>query len=110
MSNKRDWASEVAAWRASGQTAREFCEERGYSATQLYWWSSQMKRAGKVEMRAAIPLARVVRKKDVVETGVRRRPVLVHIGDARVEVSADADPAALALVFKALAATSWSQS
>lgn len=40
---QREWAAEVAAWRASRKTAREFCEERGYSATRLYWWSSQLK-------------------------------------------------------------------
>ena len=109
MSNKRDWASEVAAWRASGKTAREFCEERGYSTTRLYWWSSQMKRAGKAETREAVPLARVIRKKDAIGSRVPRKPVIVHIGDARVEVVADADPAALTVALKALAATSWSQ-
>ena len=111
MSNKRDWTSEVAAWRTSGKTAREFCEERGYSPTQLYWWSSQLKRGGgRAVTRDSVPLARVVRKKDVVEARVPRKPVIVRIGDARVEVAADADPAALTVVLKALAATSWSQS
>lgn len=69
-----------------------------------------MKRAGKAVTREAVPLARVVRKKDVVEARVSRKPVIVHIGDARVEVEADADPAALTVVLKALAATSWSRS
>ena len=38
---------DVAAWKRSGKTAREYAEERGISAASLAWWSSQgSRRAG----------------------------------------------------------------
>ena len=45
-------------------SARQFCEEREYSATTLYWWSSHLKRtAGASGPKKTIRLARVVRKR-----------------------------------------------
>jgi transposase len=107
MSKQIDWAAEVAVWRASGKTAREFCEERGYAATRLYWWSSQLKRsqgvpAGKTEVR----LARVVRKSGATDA-VQRPPIVIQVGQARVEVRADADRGALSLVLQSLVSVTW---
>lgn len=110
MTKQIDWKAEIAAWRASGDSAREFCAGRGYPVGRLYWWSSQLKRAEQDETSKTVPLARVVRKKDSVETRVPRKPVVVHIGGARVEVVTDSDPTALKVVLEALAATSWGQS
>src|SRR4051812_14164775 len=109
MSKERDWAAEVAAWRASGMPARKFCEERGYSATRLYWWSSQLKRSeGATVPKKTVPLARVVRRPDDADRSRHQgAPIIVQVGRARVEVSAGADRAALSVVLDALAATAW---
>jgi len=107
MSKQPDWATEVAAWRASGKTASEFCKDRGYSATRLYWWSSQLKRSKATPVRrASVQLARVVRKRGA-SGGAERAPIVIEVGRARVEVRADADPAALSLVLQSLASTRW---
>ena len=105
MSKERDWAAEVEAWRASGLSARQYCEEREYSATTLYWWSSHLKRAGVAsEPKKRVRLARVVRKPGA-RPAPRTAAIIVQIGQARVEVGADADRDALSVVLQALATT-----
>jgi transposase len=108
MSNEIDWAAEVAAWRASGQTARQFCEEREYSTARLYWWSTRLKRTSSgAEGKKSVPLARVVRKPNVERARIKSAPIILHVGHARMEVSADTDRAALVVALEALAATDW---
>jgi hypothetical protein len=36
------WAARVAAWRASGQTAPEFCEGKDFKAGGLRYWASRL--------------------------------------------------------------------
>jgi hypothetical protein len=36
-----EWATEVATWKASGQTAKEYARRRGLCASTLTWWSSR---------------------------------------------------------------------
>jgi len=101
MTRAPEWAARLEAWRASGKSANEFCAEHGYSAKNLVWWSSHLRRkSAPTAKRHRVMLARVVRKRPV----VRAPPtaVTVQIGDARIEVRAGADRAALALVFQAL--------
>jgi transposase len=107
MSKEADWAAQVEAWRSSGMSAREFCKDRGYSATTLYWWASQLKRRGAATQRGeGIALARVTRKADT-----RSRPkapsVVVEVGQARIEVGADVDRSALSAVLEVLASVRW---
>lgn len=102
MSKQIDWAAEVAAWRASGTPARKFCESRGYSATRLYWWSSQLKRSdGPESGTPALRIARVVRERSRPATA--RAPIVIQLGNARVEVSGEIDREALLVVLKTLA-------
>lgn len=108
MSKQIDWTAEVAAWRASGLTARKFCEDRGYSVTRLYWWSSQLKRSEpeRASPRTrSVPIARVVRERSQPARG--RAPIVIQVGSARVEVAGDVDRAALSAVLQTLADTSW---
>ena len=108
MSKQRDWAAEVEAWRASGQSARQYCETHGYSATTLYWWSSHLKRAQAAEPGKSVRLARVVRKR-VARPASGPAPIVVQVGRARVEVGADTDRDVLSTVLEALAATAWGE-
>jgi transposase len=104
MTRAPEWAARLEAWRASGKSASEFCAEHGYSVKNLVWWSSHLRRkSAPAAKRQRVMLARVVRKRPV----VRRAPaaVVVEIGDARIEVTAGADRATLALVFDALTTT-----
>ena len=104
MSKQIDWTAEVSAWRASGLSAREFCESRGYSATQLYWRSSQLNRSENstsTSRTRSVPMAGVVRERTRQTPGAV--PIVIQVGGARVEVSGDVDRAALRVVLQALA-------
>lgn len=63
MTRASEWAERVASWRASGQSAAEFCRGRPYTKESLYAWSSSLKRKQvEANVRSAkITLARVVR-------------------------------------------------
>lgn len=104
MTKSAEWAARLEAWRASGKSANEFCAEHGYSAKNLVWWSSHFRRqAAPTVKRQRVILARVVRK----PREVRQTPaaIVVQIGEARIEVTAGADRAVLALVLETLTAT-----
>ena len=104
MTRAPEWAARLEAWRASGKSANEFCAEHGYSAKNLVWWSSYLRRkAASAPKRRRVMLARVVRKR-VAATPGRPAAIVVQIREARVEVVAAVDRAALSMVFETLAA------
>src|SRR6478672_196915 len=108
MAKASEWAVRVAAWRASGEKAAEFCSHEGYSAQSLLSWSSHFRRHGLPAASSShVRLARVVRTPSVLEP-LRSSPIIVHVGSARVEVAAGADPAALTVVLHALASV-WTE-
>ena len=56
------WAGRVAAWRASGQTAPEFCEGKDFKPGGLRYWASQLRKGKDVtptrdERAARVPQA-----------------------------------------------------
>lgn len=63
MADAATWSKRIADWRASGLTARKFCETREFTVTGLYWWSSHLRRSAALEPTAPIRLARVVRRR-----------------------------------------------
>jgi hypothetical protein len=100
MTRALEWAERVSAWRASGKSAAEFCEKGEYSAKSLQWWSSQLKRRGDIST-PRVALARVERQRQ--ETAAApEQSIVIAVGEARVEVPAGADRAALMLVLEAL--------
>lgn len=104
MTKAAEWATRLEAWRASGKSANEFCSEYGYSAKNLVWWSSHFRRKSSPAVkRQRVVLARVVVKPR--EARPTLAAVVVQIGHARIEVTAGADRAALALVFETLIPT-----
>jgi transposase len=63
MTRASEWAERVSSWRASGQSAAEFCRGKPYTKESLYVWSSTLKRK-QVEANSRsskVALARVVR-------------------------------------------------
>jgi len=101
MTRASEWATRVAAWRASGKTAREFCKGRDYTAARLLWWSSDLKRKGIGQASGSVALTRVIRKH---EAPLQSMGVVVHFGGIRVEVPAGADSATLSTVLDVLSA------
>jgi transposase len=104
MTRASEWAPRVAAWRASGKTAKEFCKGRDYAASRLLWWSSDLKRRG-VGQSTSNPAAliRVIRKGEAARASVA---AVVHLGTIRVEIPAGADRATLSTVLEVLSARS----
>ncbi len=98
MATSSEWAERVAAWRASGLTAKAYCAGREFSAGTLHFWSSKLRRGRKVQ--SPVKLARVVRLRDSEPRhGVA---LVVELRDARILVPSDVDAAMLARVVGAL--------
>ncbi len=89
MSDRKTWEQRVAAWRASGQSARGFVEGRDYSVHMLRYWASRVeKEAAAPSPDAAVRLARVVVTPGEPAQALKATPR---------PVAADAAPAALVL-------------
>jgi hypothetical protein len=112
MANATEWARRVAAWRASGMTAEQFCADKGYSVKSLWGWSSRLSRtAGRTATKAgaSVPLAKVVSAESVSPRARRSAGpddsdgrILLEIGGARIEVQGRVDASALRTVVDVL--------
>jgi len=105
---KATWRSRVAAWRASGKTAEEFCAGQGFAVGTLRWWSSRLGREGTLASAASsgIRLAKVVRSTEpaAVVAPRGRGAITIEMHDARVRVLVEAgvDRATLSTVLELL--------
>ena len=99
MASAAVWAERVSAWRASGLTADEFAEGRGFAGASLRWWSSRLRQTARPE--AGIRLTRVTRVARV-EGPVSSPPILIEVGAARIAVPRGVDRATLESVLMAL--------
>jgi hypothetical protein len=86
------WARRVESWRASGETADAFAQDKGYEGSTLRWWSSRLGR-GSPQFLRLVPKARAVE----VDAGL-----VVEVGRACVRVKAGFDAKLLAEVVAAL--------
>lgn len=104
MSKRAEWSARVAEWRASGLTSKRFCEGREYSAQNLLYWSSILRRKGGAQRRAGrdVALARVVRREHGEPALDAAVAIVVRTGTASVEVRPGVDPATLAVVLSAV--------
>jgi hypothetical protein len=105
MTTEAKWTARVTAWRASGQTARVFCDGKEYTANGLRYWSSRLRKlhvevaaGGKAEA-TEIRIARLVRVPAVVE---HETPIVIEVGSVRVGVRRGFDRGALHEVLEAL--------
>jgi transposase len=99
------WQSRVAEWRASGETAEAFAAGKGYEASTLRFWSSQLRRKGAGVVAAAEPtvtMARVVRARSTMSAA----GVTVTVGRASVVVTRGFDAELLREVIAALGGAS----
>jgi transposase len=106
------WAERIRRWRASGKTAKAFAAGQGFEGSTLRYWASELKkrRAVKSTKPVAVPPAP---PKPVAAPRVRllrvhpvRRsitePMVISVGDARIEVRRGFDRALLREVVSAL--------
>jgi hypothetical protein len=93
-----EWSERVRAWRESGQTAPAFAEGKGYSASLLRWWGSELARRSGLGSAKPVRLARVVRRPP------HDARLTITVGAARIEVHAGFDPSLLRELVDALGA------
>lgn len=108
---RQKWRDRVREWRASGRTAAEFAEGKGYEASTLRWWSARLARA---EGPRIVPLVARVAVAGAGITGIVRRStpasdvdgqeLVVEVGGARLRVTRSFDDALLGRVVRALQA------
>lgn len=102
------WASRVAGWRDSGETAEAFAAGKGYQPTTLKWhaWRLRQRTAPKLGgSRSNDPSAFAMAK--VVRVGPRpAATIAVTVGAARIEVTAGFDASLLRAVVASLGASS----
>lgn len=93
------WAERVRRWRASGKTAEEFARPEDFRPSTLRYYASRLKDAAVATNQAnGVQMVRVKRSL----TATSGAPVLVVVGDARIEVRAGFDEAVLRQVVIAL--------
>lgn len=91
---KQKWAERVRAWRASSQDASAFSAGKGYEASTLRCWASQLGREGQ-----PVRIVSVVARASSRET---QGGLVVEVGGARVRVTPGFDGSLLARVVGAL--------
>lgn len=108
MATSAEWAKRVSAWRASGQTAEEFADRRGWNGATLTWWASTLKRRGvstEEGSSVALHFARVVARPSTVPPSSVSAPASIEVvlsGGRAVRVSKGFAPDVLRAVIETL--------
>ena len=87
------WEHRMAAYKASGQSARRWCDENEVNVTQLYYW---LKKENAPAEHVWLPV-------EIKEPGTDRT-INVRVGEVTVEVKPGFDPDLLLRVVKTLGA------
>jgi hypothetical protein len=115
MANEKVWGERVAAWRASGLTAKEFTTGQPFSAQQIWNWSYRLRRASPApptpvtDPRPVVPtvkkcvrLARVVRVAASAPSVPPTMGLVVEWHGARIAVPPAFDRATFSTVLDAI--------
>lgn len=97
MTTEAKWASRVAAWRASGRSATEFCVGKDFRPGGLRYWASRLRRGG--EPSRDVHLAKVVAPGSLEAD----TPIVLEVGGVRVAVRRGFDREVLQGVVEVLA-------
>jgi transposase len=98
------WSERVREWRASGKTAEEFAEGRGFKGSTLRFWASTLRRSESGTARTRKPQVRLVRV--VARPAAAGASLDVAVGAARVTVRPGFDAALLRQLVEALGGAS----
>lgn len=94
------WSDRVRAWRASGETANQFAEGKGFAGSTLRFWATRLKTAP----ASAPAMPRIVQL--VTRRAEAGAELLVEVGAARVRVQRGFDRELLVEVVVALSGAS----
>ncbi|MEJ7735011.1 MAG: hypothetical protein WKG00_38205 [Polyangiaceae bacterium] len=92
------WSARVQAWRASGQTAPEFCLGKEFKAGGLRYWASRLQREA-TEARD-VRIAHLVRPGTL---ATAETPMVLEVGRARVGIRRGFDAETLRALLTVLA-------
>jgi len=102
---RQDWHARIAAYRASGLTMKAWCSANHCSIEQLKYWLYKIKRVStsttpdpKTSPVQFVPLATV----DLPGSAFPAPTLLLHIGQASIELHSGFDPKLLREVIHAL--------
>ncbi len=98
------WSARIAAWRASGESGRDYAARIGFAPATLRWWASELSRRGVAvpEAPPKVTLARVeVKPAQPVRGG--GSGVQLAVGAVRVDVERGFDAATLRAVLAVIA-------
>jgi len=106
-----EWVGHVEAWRTSGESAGDFCAQRGLKVGSLRYWSGRLRRESSEALDAAfeaspVRLAKVCRTGRSGGQGTSKGTaptIRLESGGVQVEVSRDFDPVTLSRVLDVLA-------
>jgi len=109
MADIEVWKKRVEDWRASGQSAGEYCKGQEFTAGTLYRWSSRLAEARRGEEAPAMPLVRLVSDTKLsaqapVKAAAQSVAVIIEVHGTRVLVPLGADVATVGVVLEALGA------
>ena len=96
----------MRAWKASGATAQEFAQGRGYAGSTLLWWSSRLGSKVREFSSKAVPVSSVRMVRAVLVAPRPAQPLMVRVGSASVEVRRGFDGGLLREVVEALGGAS----
>jgi hypothetical protein len=115
MANDKIWGERVAAWRASGLTAKEFTAGQPFSAQQIWNWSYLLRRARRTSpapaavsqsathaVKKCVRLARVVRVAASAPSVPPTMGLVVEWHGARIAVPPAFDRATFSTVLDAI--------
>jgi len=87
MTDVKTWEQRVAAWRSSGQSARELAEGRDYTVHMLRYWARRVGGGTAPASERPVRLARVIRSRaDVGAAAAVSGALAIEMGGARVIV------------------------
>jgi len=97
--SREEWFGLVQEWKASGQTAKEFCQSRGLSRTCLFHWSSVFKRGAASATAARLVPVRVAKALNVCAPVSK---VELEVGRFHLRFDSGASPQYVASLARAL--------
>jgi hypothetical protein len=96
------WAERVREWKASGRSASDYAEGKGFAAATLAWWSSRIRSEALGEATASAVSDSQVRMARVVRATRASSSLTVRVAGAVIEVRAGFDRGLLREVVDAL--------
>ncbi|MGI6227154.1 MAG: IS66 family insertion sequence element accessory protein TnpA [Peptococcales bacterium] len=96
---RKKWESRVAAFKASGQSSKEWCEVNNLKINQLRYWVRKLRSTNEPTMKSPQWLSVEL---DKPEASIQNNSLIVRVGKVSIEVKSGFDPSLLSDVVKTL--------